>query len=525
MKDMIRQKISNKGNQLLTNKFSLLNDEESAYIFKETNDYPECSFETRIKMFFLTPDGKWPKCQLPTCDNFAMIGKTKGFFICCGCSPRHIKIINTKKSATTQKLSGVHKNNNVVDQQEIKKRIAEMEVLGFVFAEEPTNTKDKWKFSCNDCGGVFERSYYNAKDSKFKGVCQKCANVYCHKPLLLKNNSNEIANRLKARGLTIIKKSENEYPIKQMDSIEVICDSCGLAFRRNRERLDQDGFYCPDCYSNNPRSKNEREIEAFINDLGVKTIANFRSWSNSVYEIDVFCQDLKIGFEHNGLYFHSYPRKTKRYHQEKMFAANEKGIHLIQIFEDEWLYKKEIVKSKIKAIIGTNEHIPLYARNCRIGIPTIDEQRNFLNKFHIQGFKPATEAYALYILDDPVAIMTFFGNKLDRFAASNKILGGFARLLNCFKGKGDITTFSDLRWSSQFSNIYLLNGFKAEGITDPGYFYIVNGKRVSRIRFQKHKLPLLFENVDMSKTEQDIMIENGIYPIYDAGHLRLTKTI
>ena len=38
-------------------------------------------------------------------------------------------------------------------------------------------------------------------------------------------------------------------------------------------------------------------------------------------------------------------RKDKYYHLKKLEDCEEKGIRLIQIFEDEWIFKQEIVKS------------------------------------------------------------------------------------------------------------------------------------------------------------------------------------
>lgn len=61
-------------------------------------------------------------------------------------------------------------------------------------------------------------------------------------------------------------------------------------------------------------------------------------------------------------------------------------------------------------------------------------------------------------------------------------------------------------------------GFSLLSQTKPGYYWHKK-KRESRMKFQKHKLPLLFENVDMTKTETEIMEENGYSKIYDFGNL------
>ena len=61
---------------------------------------------------------------------------------------------------------------------------------------------------------------------------------------------------------------------------------------------------------------------------------------------------LHIAIEYNGLRWHSEEfNKDKNYHLNKLIKCNEKGIRLIQIFEDEWIEKQEIVLKKIKHIL------------------------------------------------------------------------------------------------------------------------------------------------------------------------------
>lgn len=517
IEERIRQKTINKGGQIMARTFSLLNEEEISYIQSQTTFYPECSLEQRIRMFLFK--GDWPKCQLENCDNFCMIGKTNGFYISCGCSEEHTKRINAQRSAKTQKQNPKH--TNPISEEETKKRKESLIQKGFIIKDVPIQTSRKWKFICSNCHSEFERTYYNADISKYSGLCQKCANIPSHQSLLIKENINEIKNKLQEKKLILL----NEKPaFKQTDVIEVQCQACDTIFGRNRERLDQGGFICPTCFANSPRSVGECEIEDFIRELNIEVIPSYRQWSGFKEEIDVFCPEYNIGFEYNGLYYHSFPKKEKNFHQIKMMKAEEKGIRLIQIFEDEWEYKKELVKSKIKNLLNKNLE-RIFARHCKLSEISISEQKDFLNAYHIQGYKPSTIAKALIFENEIVALMTFVQNKLDRFCSSKKVLGGFSKLLASFSGMGEILTYCDLRWSSITNNIYLDSGFSSNGITQPGYFYVVSGKRVSRMKFQKHKLPLLFENVDMKKTEQEILIEHNIFPIYDAGHLRLKKII
>ena len=64
------------------------------------------------------------------------------------------------------------------------------------------------------------------------------------------------------------------------------------------------------------------------------------------YEIDIIVPSKSIGIEYDGLYHHSEigGGKPKTYHSFKTNEAKKHGYQLIHIFEDEWLYKQDIVK-------------------------------------------------------------------------------------------------------------------------------------------------------------------------------------
>ena len=83
-------------------------------------------------------------------------------------------------------------------------------------------------------------------------------------------------------------------------------------------------------------------------------------------EIDIYIPEIKLGIEFNGLYWHSEEGgKDSKYHLNKTELCESNGIKLIHIFEDEWLYKKNIVKSRLKNILGLTEN-KIYARKCEI---------------------------------------------------------------------------------------------------------------------------------------------------------------
>jgi len=68
-------------------------------------------------------------------------------------------------------------------------------------------------------------------------------------------------------------------------------------------------------------------------------------------EIDIYLPKLKLGFEFNGLWWHSEENKPINYHIDKYDEAKSLGIDLIFIWEDEWLYNQESIKNTILDII------------------------------------------------------------------------------------------------------------------------------------------------------------------------------
>ena len=96
------------------------------------------------------------------------------------------------------------------------------------------------------------------------------------------------------------------------------------------------------------RSKSEVEIEEFLRSLGVRVVVCDKKQLSGI-ELDLYLPDHNIGIEYNGLYWHSENQgKNKNYHINKTTKCLEKNIHLIHIFSDEWLSKKEIIKNRLE---------------------------------------------------------------------------------------------------------------------------------------------------------------------------------
>ena len=213
-------------------------------------------------------------------------------------------------------------------------------------------------------------------------------------------------------------------------------------------------------------------------------------------EIDVYLPELKIGFEFNGLYWHSDKYKDKWYHLNKTKYFGELGIRIIHIWEDDWRDRVEIIKSQISNILNRTEN-KIFARKCDIVV--LSTVSKFLNSNHIQGVDYSKVKLGLLFNSELVSVMTF--NKLEgrnsmgdgewnlsRFCnkLNHNVIGGASKLLNYFVKNWEVKrviSYADRDWS--LGGLYENLGFSklSEGL--PDYKYIINNIRVHKSKFKK----------------------------------------
>ena len=218
-------------------------------------------------------------------------------------------------------------------------------------------------------------------------------------------------------------------------------------------------------------------------------------------ELDIYLPDLKLSFEFNGLFWHNELYKEQNYHLNKTDECLNNGIQLIHIWEDDWCYKNEIVKSIILNKLGKTPN-KIYARKCEIKeIKDNNVISNFLNQNHIQSYINSSIKIGLYYNDELVSLMTFgkkrkFMNskskegefELLRFCnkLNTNIIGGASKLFKYFIKNykyTEITTYANRCHSN--GNIYEKLGFNFIRKTEPNYFYIINTIRKYRFGFRK----------------------------------------
>ena len=373
-----------------------------------------------------------------------------------------------------------------------------------------------------DKHGIFYRSPYELLNKK---ECPLCMKEKKKQDRIILESKNFV------KKANIIHKGKYKYDkvnyINCNNPVEIICPKHGSFWQKPSYHLEGNG--CQKCSFEMSVSSGELDINNFINELGLKTETNKRTFVYP-YELDIYIPEKKIAIEYDGLYWHNELNKDSKYHLNKTELCEKQGIRLIHIFEDEWLYKQNIVKSRLKSLLGLTDE-KIYARKCKIKDVSFSDCKIFLEKNHIQGNVNAKHRYGLYYNDELVSIMTFgskrknLGSKSEdesyellRFCnkLNTTVVGGASRLMNYFikvHNPKEIISYCDRRWS--IGNMYEKLGFKLDHVSRPSYFYIKGDKRYNRFGYRKDIL--IKQGFDKNKTEHEIMLERGIYRIYDCG--------
>lgn len=323
-------------------------------------------------------------------------------------------------------------------------------------------------------------------------------------------------------GIFIIKHTDHEFNI-------------GIGLIYDRLKISNECVICTKCNPlNSNSSSGENEIKKWLESIGVAVESKRRDILNGK-EIDIYLEEYKLGIEFNGLFWHSDRFKNKWYHRSKTEECNLLDIDLIHIFEDDWVHKKDIIKSIIKNRIGING-IKIYARSCQISEISHKACKKFLEDNHIQGYARSKFKYGLFKDGELISVMTLGERKtnsksefeLIRFCnkLNTTVIGSASKLLKHFinveKYKGKIISYADI---SIFSGkLYEKIGFKYIHKTKPNYFWIVDGVRHHRFKYNKRKLVDKY-NADIDSTENDIMKSMGYYKIWSCGQSRYEISI
>ena len=348
-----------------------------------------------------------------------------------------------------------------------------------------------------------------------------------------------ISNGLETRKNNFLKQHKDILSIEN-NNYKIFCLECNEEFIINSHlylmRNIQQSTLCTNCNPiNSLQSDKENQLLKFIsNNYKYEIITSDRKILKP-YELDIYLPDLKLAFEFNGLYWHNELYKDKKYHLNKTEECLKKNIQLIHIWEDDWNFKQDIVKSMILNKLNKSS-LKIYGRKTEIKEVTDNKLiKTFLNKNHLQGFIGSKVKLGLFYENELVSLMTFgekrlimkskskseFDYEMLRFCnkLNTNVIGGASKLFKFFirnYNPKEIITYADRSHSN--GNLYEKLGLNFIHKTQPNYFYIVDKTR--KYRFNYRKNILISQGYDKNMSEHEIMLSRNIYRIYDSGSLK-----
>jgi len=350
-----------------------------------------------------------------------------------------------------------------------------------------------------------------------------------------------IKNKISLTNISYFKDNYNLLILSYNNNLYTLeCEHCKDTYEIHkktlRNRLKSKNVICTKC---NPIQNNVSGLELLLlkfikENYDGKIISNSKKIINPL-ELDIYLPDLNLAFEFNGVYWHNELNKPDDYHKNKSDFCDKKGIQLIHIWEDDWVYKRDILKSMILNKIGKSPE-RIFGRKTVVKKITDNKLiKSFLENNHVQGYIGASIKLGLFYDDELVSLMTFGklrkplnsksrnDNEYEMLRFCNKlntnVIGGASKLFKYFIvnfNPENIITYADRSYSN--GNLYNQLGFNFVHITTPNYYYVIDNIRNHRFGFRKDIL--VKQGYDITKTEHEIMLERKIYRIYNSGNYK-----
>jgi len=438
-----------------------------------------------------------------------------------------------KKLSTRYNLNITNKNNNYI---EITNYCNHNKILLIKYEELKKyfklNKKDINFLLCDEC--INEKIKNILDNNEIKITKDKLKNILMQKSTKYSYFFNK--NFLK-KYFPLILKEINNYALKYNISdlyekifiyaYDIEINKCCVSKCNNNrffsKSYKQYNLYCKEHINYIFRSNKEQEIFDFINENYKDNIV--QTYKKLGKEIDIYIPDKKLAIEFNGLYWHSDIFKDNKYHYNKWKLCKNNGVKLLSIWEDDWQYKKDIIKSIILCNLNLIKN-KIYARRCII--KEVKDSKKFLNLNHLQGWCNSTINLGLFYNGELVSLMTF--NKINshkkiqfellRFCdkINTNIIGSASKLFKYFIShyNNDIEIIGYSNCDISCGDLYKQLGFKEIYHTRINYWW-VKDKRYNKLLFTKKIL--IKQGFDPNKTVDEIMRERRYNKIWDTGKL------
>lgn len=372
-------------------------------------------------------------------------------------------------------------------------------------------SKIKLTITCKEHGD-FEQS----PNAHLKGAgCPVCSGNKPH------TNESFVAAAIEVHG-TKYEYSKVKYGKNNTIPVTITCREHGDFGQRPMDHLE--GCGCQKC---NNYGVLEQELRTFIESLGFVTTKDKDILEGK--EIDIYLPEKRVGFEFNGLFWHSEARSNnpKGNHKLKTDLAAIKGVRLIHVYEDDWLTKRKVVENTIKHLLSVTDK-QIYARRCHV---VEQDSTTFIEENHMLGKSSGVSvSLTLEYKGCIVAAMQFSksgsrrGNseegsyELIRFASLG-VVGAASKLFKHFVktySPKEVVSYSD---NDMFDGkMYEILGFSKVEDVPPDYKVVEGGKRHHKSGYRKERLAARFgDKYDPNKTEHENCLDLKLYRVYNSG--------
>lgn len=254
------------------------------------------------------------------------------------------------------------------------------------------------------------------------------------------------------------------------------------------------------------------------------------------YELDFYLPDYKICIEINDLASHNAEQLSNHitgnsYHLYKTLNCQEQNIRLIHIWEWELHNSFEKLSKWLLNELNTcKSHI--FAKNCTIKRVPLDDEKIFLNDYHLQGYTKSDIALGLYLDDELIQIMTFgkprftkkYEYELIRLCTKYDyaVVGGAQRLFTNFIKDYDPTSIISYCDFSKFSgSVYERIGMRYVNRSKPTVTYCnYKWKVINESILIKYGIDnLLGTSYGKGTDNKELILKEGYLPVYNCGNL------
>ena len=417
-----------------------------------------------------------------------------------GTNQQKIDEIKKQKYGTTNNFNKIKKTN-------LEKYGVEYITQSDVMKESSKNTKKN----------RYNNPFFTNRE-KAKKTCINLfgkENIFSTTELIEKNRKKHFfnlfnSNRLQSLVTPIF--SMSEYKTSH-DKYKWKCNNCNTKFEDYilNGRVPR----CPICF---PKLAGESllkdDFSKWIKSLGVRIIEKYDIKTTI---LDFFIPEFNIAIDFDSVYWNSELNSSDRnLLLKKTNLCKEKNIFLIHIFEDEWLNKREIVKSIIKSKLNIFDR-EIDSSKCEIKIIDFQQAEKFLNTNNIFGYSKSKMNIGMFYNEELVSVFSInsynreYKWEVSRFCSTiNTKIDSFNKLSDFFGEK--YIFYVDTRYFSGSS--LQLNKLRDIG---PIYWYVKNRIRHNKKEFQKIKQKHLLDNYDSNITEWQNMQLNGYDRVWDCG--------